>query len=135
MRIMAMDYGERRIGVAVSDPLGIIAQPLDTIEIKTQRELIKILKGLIVENQVSLLLIGNPIDHKGNPTRMSQQINEFVSALQKECTVEIRLWDERFTSRLAVRSMQDYGIKPGKKDIDAIAASIMLSEYLATHRV
>jgi putative Holliday junction resolvase len=133
---MAMDYGEKRVGLAVSDPLGIIAQPLDTIMIKTQKDLISILKNLILENQVDLLLIGNPLDHKGNPTRMSERIIDFVAALQKECSIEIELWDERFTSRLAERSLQDHGIMLGKrkKRIDAIAASIMLSEYLATRQ-
>ncbi len=136
MRIMAMDYGEKRVGVAMSDPLGIIAQPLDTIEIRTRQDLIPILKDLIIKNQVNLLLIGNPLDHKGNPTRMSGQINDFVAAFRKECSVEIKLWDERFTSRLAEQSVRDHGIQPreSKKKIDAIAAAIILSEYLARRR-
>ena len=136
MRIMAIDYGEKRIGVALSDPLGIIAQPLETIEIEDDKELIPVLKKLIIQNEVGLLLVGNPIDHKGNPTRMSRKISDIMTALRNECAVEIELWDERFTSRLAKSTIRDHGIRSrkNKKKIDAIAASIMLSEYLTKHR-
>jgi putative Holliday junction resolvase len=132
LRIMAMDYGEKRIGVALSDPLGIVAQPLKTINIKTQKNIIAMLKALILENQVGLLIVGNPLDRDGRPTPMSRKINEFVNALKKECVIEIKFWDERYTSRLAEKSMRDHGLKPKKKDIDSIAASIILSEFLAT---
>lgn len=134
---MAMDYGEKRIGVAISDPLGIIAQPLDTVEISSQKDLVTKIKNLIEANKVGLLLVGNPLDHKGNPTRMSRQVNDFIAALRKECAVKIRLWDERFTSRLAVKTLHDRGIRVRKKreNIDAIAASIMLSEYLSANKL
>ncbi len=130
-----MDYGEKRIGIAISDPLGVVAQPLETIQTNSQAELIKILKNLITDNQINLLLIGNPLDHKGEPTPMSRKISGFIDAFKKECTVEIKLWDERFTSRLAERSLREHGIKARKKGVDSIAASIILSEFLSTQRV
>jgi len=132
MRILAIDYGQKRVGIAISDPLGVISQPLMTLGVKSQRELIKRLKFIIEENNVRLVLVGNPLSHSGSSTRMSEEIDRFVKGLKKSIVVEVKLWDERFTSRYALRVLKEKGIKQRGK-IDQVAASLMLEEYLKSH--
>jgi len=129
MRIMAIDYGQKRVGIAMSDPLGVISQPLLTLGVKSQRELIKRLKFIIEENDVRLVLVGNPLSHSGNSTRISEKIHRFVKDLRKSIVIEVKLWDERFTSKYALQVLKEKGIKQ-KGKIDQIAASLMLEEYL-----
>lgn len=134
MKVLAVDYGRRRTGLAISDPLGIIAQPYLTLEVKDQVALIKRLKCVIDENDIGLVLIGHPVSLRGEPTKLSAEINRFARLLAKAAAVTVKLWDERFTSRIADRRCRDYGIKPGKKDNDRIAASIILEEYLRSNQ-
>ncbi len=133
MKILAVDYGRRRVGLAISDPLGIIAQPYLTLEVKDQVALIKRLKCAIDENDVGLVLVGHPVSLCGEPTKLSTEINRFAQLLAKATGITVRLWDERYTSRYADRKCRDYGIKPGKKINDRIAASIILEEYLSSN--
>ncbi len=130
MRIMAIDYGLRRIGVAMTDPQCAISQPLLTLENKSLIKVIERLKFIIEENQVGLVLVGNPLSHNGTPTKMSEKVKEFVGKLSAAIDIEIRLWDERFTSRHALNVLRDIGLKRKNVRIDEIAASIMLDEYL-----
>jgi putative Holliday junction resolvase len=135
---MAIDYGKKRVGLAVTDPLGIISQPFLTLEIKSQKKLIQRLKFIIQENSVGLVLVGNPLSHTGQATKMSQQIAVFVDELKKAVSVDVQLWDERFTSKYAVNTLKDVGIKRKGSKIDQIAASLMLDEYIksqSSHRV
>ncbi|KPJ72641.1 hypothetical protein AMJ52_05700 [candidate division TA06 bacterium DG_78] len=127
---MAIDYGEKRVGLAITDPLGIISQPFLTIEIKSQKELIKRLKFIIQENTVGLILVGNPLSHNGQATKMSRKIAVFVDELKKAVSVDVQLWDERFTSKYAVNTLKDVGLKKKGSKIDQIAASLMLEEYI-----
>ena len=135
MRIMAIDYGKKKVGLAITDPLCIISQPLLTIEVKSQKELIQRLKFIIEENNVGLILIGNPISHSGNSTKMSQEVSKFATKLRKMINIDIKLWDERFTSRYAEKSLKDIGLKKKDVKIDQIAASIILDEYLKSQSI
>ena len=130
MRVMAIDYGKKRVGIAITDPLGIISQPFLTIEMKSPKELIKRLKFIVQENDVGLILVGNPLSHSGNSTNMSQEVLAFVKRLRKAVTVEVKLWDERFTSRYAENILKDVGLKKKNMQIDQIAASLILDEYI-----
>lgn len=127
---MAIDYGEKRVGLAITDPLGIISQPFLTIENKSQKKLIKRLKFIIQENSVGLILVGNPLSHNGQATKMSRKIAIFVDELKKAVSVDVQLWDERFTSKYAVNILKDVGLKKKGSKIDQIAASLMLDEYI-----
>lgn len=133
MRIMAIDYGKKRVGIAISDPLCVLAQPLVTLKVKSQKELIRKIKVFIYEKDIRLILIGNPLTHSGRSGKMSQEVQRFAKRLKKSKGIEIKLWDERFTSRYALKAMRDIGIKRTRDKIDQIAASIMLSEYLKTN--
>ncbi len=128
MKIMAVDYGKMRIGIALTDPMGIIAQPYLTITYNSRKDLIKRLKFISEQNSVGLILVGNPVSLDGRTNEMSEEINRFVKDLKKSLKIEVQLWDERFTSKYALRVLKDHGIK--KKNLDEIAASLMLEEYL-----
>jgi|UniRef100_A0A7V3VU94 putative Holliday junction resolvase len=128
MKVMAIDYGRMRVGIALTDPLGVIAQPYLTLRYKTIKDLIKRLKFICEENNVGLILVGNPLRMDGEESEISEEIKRFVERLKKTIKVETRLWDERFTSRLASRVLKDYGLR--QKNLDQISASLMLEEYL-----
>ncbi|MEO0184254.1 MAG: Holliday junction resolvase RuvX [candidate division WOR-3 bacterium] len=128
MKIMAVDYGKMRIGIALTDPLGVIAQPYLTIPYKSKRDLIKRLKFISEQNNVGLILIGNPICLDGGTNEMSEEIIRFAKALEKSLKIEVKLWDERFTSQYALKILKEHKVK--QKNLDTIAASLMLEEYL-----
>ncbi len=135
MRIMAIDYGKKRVGIALTDPFCAIAQPLLTLRIKSQKDLINRLKFIVEENGVRLILIGNPISHRGGSTDMSQEVLNFVNKLKKTLPVEVKLWDERFTSRYATNIAKDIGLRRKDVKLDQIAASLMLDEYLKSQNL
>ena len=131
---MAIDYGLKRVGVAITDPQGTIAQPLLTIQPKSDFDLIKRLKCLAEENEVGLIILGNPISLQGDPTEMSKRIQRFRRKLKKSVEIEVVMWDERYLSKYAVNRMRSMGISGKKEEIDRIAAAIMLEEYLESRR-
>jgi putative Holliday junction resolvase len=131
---MAIDYGLKRVGVAITDPQGTIAQPLLTIEARSDSDTIKRLKCIVEENEVGVVVLGNPISLKGEPTEMSKRIERFCRKLTKSLEIEVVMWDERYVSKYAVNRMRNLGISGKKKDIDRIAAAIILDEYLESKR-
>ena len=131
-RILCIDYGGRRTGLAVTDPLKIIATALTTIESK---ELIPFLKKYFQQEPVELILIGEPLNLDDTATHATPLVKAAIIRLKKEFSaIPIKTVDERFTSKMASRAMVEMGMK--KKDrrikgnIDQIAATIMLQEYL-----
>ena len=130
MRVMAIDYGKSRVGIALSDPLGVIAQPLTSIKVKSQKELFRQILKIIQESDVGLIIIGNPLSHKGEATEMSDEISRFMKRLKKRINTEIKLWDERFTSQYAMNILKAMKVKKQKGLVDQVAASIMLDEFL-----
>ena len=132
MRILAVDYGKARVGVAITDPLGMISQPLETVSNRSDREVIKRLKYLVQNHDVKVVLVGNPLAMDGSPTTMSEHIEKFVKQLRKTLVIEVKLWDERLTSKLAQNRLKELGLHKGRKKIYQIAACIMLDEYLVS---
>jgi putative Holliday junction resolvase len=131
-RIICIDYGGKRTGLAVTDPLQIIASALTTIETK---ELIPFLKKYFQQEEVELILIGEPLNLDDTATHATPLVKAAIIKLKKEFpSIPIQTVDERFTSKLASRAMVEMGMK--KKDrqvkgnVDRIAATIMLQEYL-----
>jgi len=131
-RILCIDYGGKRTGLAVTDPLKIIATALTTIESK---ELIPFLKKYFQQEPVELILIGEPLNLDDTATHATPLVKAAIIRLKKEFSaIPIKTVDERFTSKMASRAMVEMGMK--KKDrrikgnIDQIAATIMLQEYL-----
>lgn len=132
-RIICIDYGGKRTGLAVTDPLQIIATALTTIATK---ELIAFLKNYFVQEPVELILIGEPLNLDDTATHATPLVYNAIKQLQKEFpTIPIKTVDERFTSKLASQAMVQMGMKKKdrqvKANVDKIAATIMLQEYLA----
>ena len=131
-RILCIDYGKKRTGIAITDPLKIIATALTTIETSS---LINFLKKYFSEEEVELVLIGEPKNLDDSDTHATPLVKQFIQKFKKEFPLmKIETVDERYSSKMAVQSMIDMGMK--KKDrqkkgnIDQIAAAIMLQEYL-----
>ncbi len=131
-RILAIDYGRKRCGIAVTDPLKIIANGLETI---ATHKLMEFLKNYMSREQVELIVIGKPMQLNGQPSENMRYITPFVNRLRKEMPdMPIEMVDERFTSTIAHQAMIDGGMKKSdrrdKARVDSIAASIILNDYL-----
>jgi putative Holliday junction resolvase len=134
-RIICIDYGKKRTGIAVTDPLKIIATALQTIETP---QLFSFLKKYFTAESVERILIGHPLNLDDTPTHATPLVEAAIKRLQKEFPqIPVEKVDERFTSVLAGKAMIEMGMK--KKDrrqkgnVDQIAATIMLQEYLNQH--
>lgn len=133
-RILAIDYGTRRTGIAVSDPQQLIAGGLATVE---THELERFLSQYIAREEVSTIVVGKPMRMNGTPSETMRFIQPLVARLRRNFpTVEVVLYDERFTSVLAHRAMLDGGLrKMARRDralVDKISATIILEDYMSS---
>lgn len=131
-RIMGIDYGRKRCGVAVTDPLKIVAGNLATVPTHT---LLQFIKDYMAREQVERIVIGQPTQLNGEPSESMRYIKPFVNRLSSELPdMPIVMYDERFTSTIAHQAMIDGGMKKSdrrdKNRVDAIAATIILNDYL-----
>jgi putative Holliday junction resolvase len=131
-RILALDLGKRRIGLAISDPLGLTAQGLPNIERTNKRADLDALERLARDREVGLFLMGNPINMGGNEGRQSAWVREFAGALERRTGLPVKLWDERLTSVEAGRVLRSSGISIQKRAaaVDRLSAVILLQSYL-----
>jgi putative Holliday junction resolvase len=131
-RILALDLGKKRIGLALSDELGFTAQGLKTLEREGRRDDIETLRKLAVESRVELFLIGDPIHMSGAPSRQGEYTREFARELEYKTGLPVKFWDERWTSREAERTLRGSGIAHGERKpaIDRLSAVILLQSYL-----
>lgn len=132
MRILAFDYGTKRIGIAVTDPLQIIATGLDTIHPK---DIIEYLKKYLSNEQVELFIVGEPKQMDGSPSQSTPHIKGFIGLLNKNFPeIPIERIDERFTSKMASAVVAQSGFKKtdrqNKERLDTISATIILQTYL-----
>ena len=132
-RILGIDYGSRRVGLALSDPMGIIAQPIDAV--KQSSELVADLRTVVEREHVQTIIVGMPLNLKGQQAQTAQEVQKFVEQLRTELSMEVATWDERFTTTIAQQTMIAMGTK--KKElqqkngrIDSMAAAVMLQNYL-----
>lgn len=133
-RIISIDYGLKRTGLAVTDPLKIIATGLTTVESK---QLIPFLKDYFLREEVELIIIGEPKNWDDTDTHATPLVEKCIKDLQKNFpAIPIKKVDERFTSKMAKDAMLEMGLKKSqrrdKKLVDEIAATIMLQEYMRT---
>jgi len=131
-RILALDLGKKRIGLAISDPLGITAQGLPNLERTNKRTDLETLGQLARERGVGLFLLGNPMNMRGTEGRQSVWVREFAQALEARTHLPVRLWDERLTSVEAGRVLRSSGIGIQKRAaaVDRLSAVILLQSYL-----
>jgi len=132
LRILALDHGTRRIGVAVSDELGMIAQPLEFIPAEPFAMLLERLKEIIRSKQVELILVGMPRNMNGSYGPAALKVQEFVAVLKDAVTIPIQTLDERLTSVQAHRLLTEaeVGGRQRKGKVDKSAAAILLQSYL-----
>ena len=131
-RIVGIDYGRKRVGVAVSDPLGIFASPLDTVP---AAKIIDYLKKYAETESVTCFVVGYPMNMNNTPSEAAADVDVFLKSLAKAFpSVPVTLEDERFTSVLAHRAMIDGGMKAkdrrDKNSVDKISAAIILQSHL-----
>ena len=132
MRVLAFDYGTKRIGIAVTDPLQIIATGLDTIHPK---DIIAYLKKYLSTEQVELFVVGEPRQMNGSPSQSAPHIKGFITTLNKNFPdIPVEQIDERFTSKMASAVVAQSGFKKtdrqNKERLDTISATIILQTYL-----
>jgi putative Holliday junction resolvase len=136
-RIIAFDYGTKRIGIAVTDPLQIIATGLDTVHPK---DIIDYLKKYLLTEAVEAFVIGDPKQMDGSPSESAQHVKGFSTLLKKSFPQIPQHWiDERFTSKLAHQAILQSGLKKqdrrNKDRVDTIAATIILQYFMEEHRL
>jgi putative holliday junction resolvase len=132
MRILAIDHGSRRIGVAVSDEMKMIAQPLEFIPAEPFSKFLGRLQELLEEKEVELILVGLPRNMDGSFGPAAQKVQEFIATLKANVRVPIRMWDERLTSVQANRLLIQGNVRRDqrKEKVDKMAAAILLQSYL-----
>jgi putative holliday junction resolvase len=131
-RILAIDYGSRRMGLAVSDPLGITAQGLETLERKNKRSDFARLEKTVREYQVREIVLGNPLRMSGEAGTQSQKVAEFAEELRQRFLIPVHLWDERLTSAEANRLLREaeLSIRKRAQAVDRMAAVLILQSFL-----
>jgi len=131
-RALGIDFGDVRVGLALSDLTKTISKPFDTIKYINLEELSLQLKVIIEQNEVDTLVVGIPFNMSGKDTKQTVKVREFVLFTKNTINLPIHLIDERLTSKEAEKTMHTLNIKTGhnKGTIDKIAASIILQEYL-----
>lgn len=138
MRIMGLDYGSKTVGVALSDELGITAQPIMTIERKSENKLRKTLaqiEELIDANEVSFVVLGYPKNMNNTEGPRGEATREFKEHIERRTGLEVILWDERLTTVESERILMDSGVRREhrKEYIDKMAAAIILQSYMDAH--
>ncbi|KAB8145080.1 Holliday junction resolvase RuvX [Chloroflexia bacterium SDU3-3] len=132
-RIMALDIGRKRIGVALSDSLRMFSSPLTTVGGQPRHAAIGKIAALIRQNEATELVVGLPLTLSGEVGPQAEEINRFVAELAEQVHIPIHMFDERLTTAEAQRVMIEMGMKPEqrKAKIDEMAASIILRDYLS----
>jgi putative holliday junction resolvase len=130
--IIALDVGKKRIGVAVSDALGITAQGLPTLQRKNKRADLAWLSRIAEERAASMFLVGNPLNMSGSEGRQAEWVREFADDLTRHTSIPVRLWDERLTTVEASRVLRESGIGIEKRAaaVDRLSAVILLQSFL-----
>jgi putative holliday junction resolvase len=136
-RVLALDLGKRRIGLAMSDELGLTAQGLETLERTNIRSDLARLGEIASQNNVSTILIGNPIHMNGQEGRQSGHAHDFGARLQIATGLPVEYWDERLTTVEAQRVLRQSGISIEKRAsaVDRLAAVILLESYLDSRQL
>jgi putative Holliday junction resolvase len=132
MRILALDHGTKRIGVALSDETKTIAQPLEYILTEPADKFLERLKVILAEKEVDLILIGLPRNMDGTYGPATEKVKAFINVLKETITIPIKTWDERLTSTMANRVLIQGGVRRDqrKEKVDKMAAAILLQSYL-----
>jgi putative Holliday junction resolvase len=132
-RILGIDYGTRRIGLAISDPLRILATSYGALS--NEPDVVEQLTQILEKEQITLIVVGMPLSLSGKKTAKANEVEEFVELIRAQCRVEVVFWDERFSTAIAQKSMLAMGTKKKERRsrdgrIDSMAAAIVLQGFL-----
>ena len=131
-RILGIDYGEKRVGLAITDPLGITARGFNTIQNNNRKDLIKEILEIILSNDVNTVVVGMPYSLDGESGPMAESVKEFVRELELSAKVKIETWPEEFSSEDAKIELRKLGVdfSKNKGEVDKMAAALILRSYL-----
>lgn len=131
-KILAADIGERRVGLAISDELGLLAHPLQTLEWNGHNKFISEIKQIIENENILKLIVGIPYTLKGGFSKKTEEIKEICLQVRKQLDIEVIEIDERLTTKMAEQALHNVGKKPSKNrnKIDQVAAVYILQSYL-----
>jgi len=131
-RILGIDHGDARIGLALSDELGMLAHPLETIHLNEQSGVVGYIAGIIAREKVETVVIGMPRNMNGTYGPAAEKVKQFAERLKAKAECAIVFWDERLTSVAAQKSLHESGrnVKQGRAVIDQVAAQMILQGYL-----
>jgi putative Holliday junction resolvase len=131
-RVLALDVGASRIGLAISDPLGITAQGLDTLRRSSKRADLEHLAAMIREHDVREIVVGHPLRLSGSASAQTEKVEQFAEDLRRRFQLPVHLWDERLTSAQAQRVLRESGISIRKRGqaVDRMAAVLILQQFL-----
>jgi len=131
-RVLAIDYGRRRLGIALSDRSGRIAQPLTVVERSSDRQAIDSITGLLDDYEVSQIIVGDPRSLSGRAGIQAAEVKKFTAALRAACDIPVEMYDERLSSKEARSGLAAAGVsgRRAKGLVDKVAASIFLQSYL-----
>lgn len=135
-RILAIDLGDKRIGLAISDPLGMTAQGLPTLARRNTRQDQSFLRSVVKQYGIALIVLGNPLNMNGTEGSQSAKARQFAAQLSRRLKVEVQLWDERLTSVEAERVLKESGMRPDRTAgaVDRLAAVLLLQNFLDSRR-
>ncbi|NQU74373.1 MAG: Holliday junction resolvase RuvX [Candidatus Omnitrophica bacterium] len=136
MRILGLDIGRKRIGLAMSDPMTIIAQGIKTIEVKDEANAISQIDDFVKENSVEEMVVGLPLNMNGSESAMTKEVVKFAEKLKEKIGIPMRMWDERLTSLQIEKDLifLDVSRRKRKKITDMLAAQIILQNYLDSRK-
>jgi len=138
MRVLGIDHGQVRIGLALSDPTGMLASPLMTLERKRRRKQdLKAIVEIAQEQEAEAIVIGIPLDMSGESGKKAKEVRQFADALREITPLPVFEWDERLTTVAADRALNDMAVKGSRRKelVDQMAAAIILQGYLDSNRV
>jgi len=136
MRILAVDHGEKRIGLALSDPTATIARPLQVIKHVARTIDAAQVANIAAENDVDLIVIGQSFDEEGHPNLAGRRAAKFAGALKEQTQISVVLWDESFSTQDARATRIEMGVSRAKRSghQDALAAVMILQSYIESHK-
>lgn len=135
-RILAVDYGRRRVGLAVSDPLGISAQGLETVEVRSSKGAAAAVAQVAGAQDAGEIVVGLPLNMDGSAGPMAAEAEAFAAEVERRTGLPVRRWDERLTSVAAHRTMREMGVrtKGRKETVDRMSAVLILQGYLDSQK-
>jgi putative holliday junction resolvase len=133
MRYLALDLGDRRIGVAISDTLGIVARPLEIFPRTSRERDAEHISALVRDLKIDGLVVGLPLNMDGSEGQQAEWVRDYTAALSAKLEVPVDFWDERLSTDQATEILRAQGRAPDKAHLDDVAAAVILQSYLDAH--